>query len=96
MFGMDDYGRYGEGRIVLERNVFSEEYVPDRIIARDKQLALLRSCIASLTRHGRAIHAWLYGDVGSGKTLAANWAAREGKGSRGSSRTVYINKNIIQ
>jgi orc1/cdc6 family replication initiation protein len=60
-------------RIVTDREVLSESYIPSIIHARDKQIQELNLCLSPAIEHKKPIHAWLYGPPGSGKTCVARY-----------------------
>lgn len=69
---------FGPGNpIILKPEVLSEEYVPKRIVSRERETALLRECLSPVLRNERPLHAWLFGRPGTGKTLTAKYLADE-------------------
>jgi orc1/cdc6 family replication initiation protein len=61
----------GAGSIVKKPSAFDERHVPDLILTRDTQIREITHCLTPLVSKRRPTHLWLYGPVGSGKTVTA-------------------------
>ena len=77
-------------RIVTDREVLSESYVPSIVHARETQIQELTSCLFPAFEHKKPVHAWLYGPPGSGKTCVARYVLGE-LSQRHSLRNAYVN-----
>ncbi len=59
--------------IVANPDIFSDGFIPDRILARDVQIRELQFCLSPILKRRKPIHAWLYGRSGTGKTTIAKY-----------------------
>ncbi|MFI5449047.1 MAG: Cdc6/Cdc18 family protein [Candidatus Bathyarchaeia archaeon] len=64
------------GSIFSDKRVFQLEYVPDRILHRDVQIAKIRGILADLDRGVRPRHMLGVGDFGTGKTAVVRSICR--------------------
>jgi orc1/cdc6 family replication initiation protein len=62
--------------IIVDRTLLSENYVPDRLEAREGQTEQVLCCLSPLLKKQKPIHAWLHGKPGTGKTATAINALR--------------------
>lgn len=60
--------------IVKDQIVLDDRHVPEEIIGREEQLKKLMFCLTPACKGQKPIHAWLYGETGTGKTLVARHA----------------------
>ncbi len=68
---MNEYG------IIVRPEVLDEDFVPDALIARDKQIQELKFCLTPALRGRRPLNAWLYGRPGTGKTAVAKFVLEQ-------------------
>jgi cell division control protein 6 len=64
-------------KIILNEEMFDEEYVPTVFQHRDSQIKDLKSCLESIFRGKKPIHTFLFGPSGAGKTLMARCLMKE-------------------
>lgn len=55
-------------RLVNNFEFFNEEYLPHSLIGRDEHIKHVAFCISPAAEGGKAIHAWIHGKPGTGKT----------------------------
>jgi len=79
-----------EEPIVINPDIFAEEYIPPNIPAREKQIEELRFCISPLQDGGKPVNAWLSGPPGVGKTSTCRYLQRQLE-SQTSVAVVYVN-----
>ena len=80
----------GVDRVIKNRQVFQEDYLPDLIRVRDQQIQEITRYLAPVLQKQRPTHLWLYGPVGAGKSSTARYvldALRREHSVRG----VYVN-----
>ena len=75
--------------IVLRPEVFSEDYIPQVLHAREEHLEQLMSCLAPALKRRKPLHALLIGPSGTGKSLVARTALAKLRAQ--SVASVYIN-----
>jgi len=63
--------------VVTNPDILGETYVPADIPAREPQIQELRLCLAPALKKKKPIHAWLFGQPGTGKTLTAKFILRK-------------------
>lgn len=63
-------------RIVANTDFLDEDYIPNRTPGREEQIEQMKLCIEPLARRERPINMWLYGPVGTGKTLISKLILR--------------------
>ncbi|MHA1267952.1 MAG: Cdc6/Cdc18 family protein [Candidatus Helarchaeota archaeon] len=66
-----------EPTIVTNPDILGETYVPADIPAREPQIQELRLCLAPALKKKKPMHAWLFGQPGTGKTLTAKFILRK-------------------
>jgi len=76
-------------KIIRNRDVLNEEYLPPEIHGRDSQIRELQLCLEPAVRGYKPIHAFIFGPSGTGKTLIAKALLKELK--EGSINGAYIN-----
>jgi len=68
-----------EPTVVTNPDILGETYVPADIPAREPQIQELRLCLAPALKKKKPIHAWLFGQPGSGKTLGGIASLADGE-----------------
>ena len=79
-----------DARLIEDAGMLSERHVPDDLPAREDQLSTIASALAPAAKRQKAIHCWIHGDPGTGKTAAARTLLRRLKADT-SVRGLYIN-----
>jgi cell division control protein 6 len=79
-----------EGHIIINPGDLAEEYVPDKIPGRDKQLLELANCLKPALFRRKPAHSWLYGPSGTGKTATSKYVLRQME-SEAKIKGVYVN-----
>lgn len=64
-------------KIIRNRDVLSEDYIPSEIHSRDSQKRELQICLEPAIRGYKSIHTFIYGPSGTGKTLIAKALLRD-------------------
>ena len=54
-------------------NLFHEDYIPADITGREMQIKEISYCLEPAYRKMKPMHAWLYGESGTGKTIVAKY-----------------------
>ena len=80
---MDNYS------LVVNTEVFEENYLPKRVVGREAEIDLVVRCLKPAAQRKRPIHVWLYGRAGTGKTAVARHVLRQ-LDSEGGVRTAYV------
>ena len=76
--------------VIQELDVLAEDHVPADIVGRERQIAALQDCMWPVVKKSRPLHAWLYGETGTGKTSVAKHVLASLKKDMGVSG-VYVN-----
>jgi len=63
--------------ISKQPEVLEDRHIPDRLIARERQIEELRRCLAPALRGRKPLHAWLHGEPGTGKTAVAKFVLQQ-------------------
>lgn len=58
-------------RIIRDGSTLSFDYVPEKVLGREKQMSQLENLFSPLAIDGKSCTAFLYGGVGAGKTVTA-------------------------
>ena len=70
---MADYlDRIGAGKILIDKDPFSFDWVPPRIVGRDEELNEMATMFYGIDGHNISCKSVIIGPVGSGKTVLAN------------------------
>ena len=70
---MADYlDRIGAGKILIDKDPFSFDWVPPRIVGRDEELNEMATMFYGIDGHNISCKSIIIGPVGSGKTVLAN------------------------
>lgn len=64
-------------KIIRNRDVLNEEYLPPEIQSRDSQIRELQLCLEPSIRGHKPIHTFIFGPSGTGKTLIAKSLLKE-------------------
>lgn len=87
-----------KSRIIQDGSTLSFDYVPEKIFGREGQMAALENLFSPLALDGRPCTAFLYGGVGTGKTVTAKRFCMDMEGYfRQNGKTlgkVYVNCRI--
>ena len=86
---IEEFLSQGEG-IVVNPDVLTDDYIPSRLPSREPQLRELVFCIKPALRGHKPMHAWVYGQPGTGKTATCRYLARQLEQDTAIT-TVYIN-----
>ncbi|MEM4297118.1 MAG: orc1/cdc6 family replication initiation protein [Nitrososphaerota archaeon] len=71
------FSRALSGRVLFkDRRVLLSDYIPDRLLFRDKQIAAIGEILAPLLHSSRCSNILLYGKTGTGKTAVARYVAK--------------------
>jgi orc1/cdc6 family replication initiation protein len=76
--------------VVTNPEYFQEEYIPDEIVHREAQVDDLMHCLKPVFQKQKPMHAWIYGEAGTGKTMIARYILRKIE-SNSNAKGVYIN-----
>src|SRR5574341_421267 len=79
-----------EEHIIINPDDLAEEYVPDKIPGRDKQLLELSNCLKPALFRRKPGHSWLYGPSGSGKTATSKYVLRHME-TEANVKGIYVN-----
>lgn len=69
-------------KIVSRPEVLSDDFVPDKLHARDEYLTQLKTCLAPALKGRKPLHALLVGPSGSGKTAVAKTMLKNASASQ--------------
>ena len=67
----------GQGKIIWDGKLLSDETVAGKPLGREPQIAELHTCVRPMLQGRRPVNAWLHGSPGSGKTTVARWVVDE-------------------
>lgn len=76
-------------KIILNEEMFDEDYIPTVFQHRESQIKDLKSCLESIFMGKKPIHTFLFGPSGAGKTLMAKCLMKELEGR--SIMVAYVN-----
>jgi len=88
-----------EDRIFKKRFALSPEYIPEKLIGRDKQIREVASALRPTLTGDKPLNLFIYGKTGVGKTAATKYVLleldREVQGRKINAKSVFINCNQI-
>ncbi|MBU0515441.1 MAG: AAA family ATPase [Proteobacteria bacterium] len=61
----------------MDKEVLSESYMPETIIAKDSQIKELQGCISPTLQGQKPMNVWLHGSPGTGKTTVSCYVLKE-------------------
>lgn len=76
--------------VVTNPEYFQDEYLPDEIAHRESQVGDLLHCLKPVFQKQKPLHAWIYGESGTGKTMVARYALKKIE-SQSNVKGIYIN-----
>ena len=78
------------GKVIVNPEKFSGSYLPEDIIDREDQTTHLHFCLSSVLKKMKPVHAWMYGESSTGKSLVAKKVLQEIKRNHAVD-AVYVN-----
>lgn len=77
--------------IVVNREAFREDFLPEGIVNREREIRKIRHCLYPATQRRKPLHVWIYGGSGAGKTLLARSVLKELRRSYPGIIGAYVN-----
>lgn len=63
--------------LIVEQQVLVDSYIPEKLVARESQIAEILRCLSPALNKRKPLNLWLYGPPGSGKTTTALYVLKE-------------------
>ncbi len=76
--------------VLTRPELLCEDYFPSDILGREKQLNAISYCLEPANKKMKPVHAWIYGQSGTGKTVVAKYILKKSQ-KETNADGVYIN-----
>ena len=87
---IEEFLSQADGGIIKNADVLTDDYLPSRLPSREAQIRELVFCIKPAINGHKPLHAWVYGQPGTGKTSTCRYLARQLEYET-AIKTVYVN-----
>ncbi len=79
-----------EYSVLTKPDALNEGYIPSHVLSRATQIKELEFCVSPALRRMKPIHAWIYGEPGTGKTVTTKLILRKIQ-REANIESIYIN-----